>query len=171
MAAPDETVSLLPEPRIALRLAIWGLVIAAPLTGPSVWHAKLGFSVTMALLLGTFPRPQINAKCFRKQWFVAFVPAYLNDARTTDLVRIESGLDDRLEAFGELGSLVMRILRLVHFGWIWDWLFPWLGGDYILWLRTASDERILAWQGNGEDNFRKNLEILEETLQLPVVRG
>jgi len=165
------SVSLVPEPRIVLRATIWGLLAALALIGPSVWHAKLGFSVTMALFLGTFPRPQINAKCFRKQWFVAFVPAYLSDARTADLVRIESGLDDRLEGFGGMGSLVMRIVRLVYLGWLWDWLFPWLGGDYMLWLRTASDERILAWQGNGEANFQQNLEILEETLRLPVVRG
>jgi hypothetical protein len=171
MADSGESVSLLPEPRMALRLAIWAGVIVFPLTGPSVWHAKLGFTITMALFLGTFPRPQINARCFRKQWFVAFVPAYRSDARTADLVQIESGLDDRLEGFGELGSLVMRIVRLVYLGWLWDWLFPWLGGDYMLWLRTNSDQRILAWQGNGEENFRKNLETLEETLKLPVVRG
>jgi hypothetical protein len=165
------TVSLAPEPRIVLRVTIWSLLVALALIGTSPWHAKLGFSVTMALFLGTFPRPQINAKCFRKQWFVAFVPIYLSDARTADLVQIESGLDDRLDGHGELGSLMMRIVRLVYFGWLWDWLIPWLGGDYQLWLRTVSDDRILAWQGNGEGNFQQNLKILEDTLRLPVVRG
>ena len=44
-------------------------------------------------------------------------------------------------------------------------------GEYKLWLRTESDERVLAWQGNGEGNFRRNLEILEDILGLPVMRG
>ena len=55
--------------------------------------------------------------------------------------------------------------------WLLDWLIPWAGGDYKLWLRTKSDQRVLAWQGNGEANFRRNLEILEEVSGLPVTRG
>jgi hypothetical protein len=30
---------------------------------------------------------------------------------------------------------------------------------------------VTAWQGNGESNFRQNLEILEEVSGLPVTRG
>jgi hypothetical protein len=67
-----------------------------------------------------------------------------------------------LVAFAWIGPLLIRLM---------DWLVPWFGGDYKLWLRTVSDERVLAWQGNGEGNFRQNLEILEETTGLPVTRG
>jgi hypothetical protein len=62
---------------------------------------------------------------------------------------------------------------------VWNWamlfvfdrIFPWFGGDYKLWLRTGRDQRILAWQGNGEDNFRYNVEVLEEATGLTAVRA
>ena len=52
--------------------------------------------------------------------------------------------------------------------WLLDWLIPWAGGDYKLWLRSKSG-RLLAWQGNGEANFRHNLAVLEDATGLPVV--
>jgi hypothetical protein len=55
--------------------------------------------------------------------------------------------------------------------WLLDWLIPWAGGEYKLWLRMLAGHRVLAWQGNGESNFRQNLNILEDISGLPVVRG
>jgi len=56
------------------------------------------------------------------------------------------------------------------------WLFlkiPFSGyfGQYMIWLRIAPSNRILAWRGNGEAGFRHNLQILQRGTGLPVTRG
>jgi hypothetical protein len=35
----------------------------------------------------------------------------------------------------------------------------------------SQNHRVLAWQGNGERNFRQNLDTLEEISGLPIERG
>jgi hypothetical protein len=55
--------------------------------------------------------------------------------------------------------------------WLFSYVFPWLGGDFKIWLRSLSSQRIICWQGDGESRFKENLKILERQTGLPVRRG
>ena len=147
------------------------LLVALAWIGSSAWCAKLIFCLAMVGFFGTFPRPRINITCFVKEWFVFFVPVGATSTNLADIVQIETDLDEKIGMTG--GILIFFFFGLFDLIMIWlfDWLIPWFGGDYKLWLRTKSDQRVLVWQGNGESNFRRNLALLKDLSGLPVTRG
>ena len=146
----NATMPLVPQPKIWLRATILILLIALAWIGESSWCAKGIFALAMAGLLGTFPRLRIDTEYFQREWFVAFLPVYGRRIRLDKLVQIETDVETRLGA--EVGVVLAVFVGAwnVLMIWLFDWVIPWLGGDYKLWLRTKSDRRILAWQGNGE---------------------
>lgn len=167
----NTSTPLLPRPKIWLRVTIFVLLVALAWIGSSAWYAKLIFCMAMAGLVGTFPRSRINITYFEKEWFVFFVPVGVMRLEIAELFQIETDLDSKIGASGGLFVLIFfGLMNLVAF-WLFDWLMPWIGGDYKLWLRTKSDQRVLAWQGNGESNFRRNLDLLKDLSGLPVTRG
>ena len=162
---------LLPQPKIWLRVLILALLLSMTLIGTAPWTVKLVAALTMVAVLGTFPRPRINSEFFEKEWFVVFVPVSVRRTPMADVMQIETDLEYRIGlAGGFVLSLFIGLWNMLMI-WLLDWLIPWAGGDYKLWLRTASGDRVLAWQGNGETNFRQNLEILEDVSDKPVTRG
>jgi len=162
---------LVPHPKIWLRAVILVLFAALAWFGTTSWQSKVGFCFIVAGFLGTFPRPRISAEYYEREWFAVFVPLGRSRTRLADLTQIETDLEKGIGMTG--GCLVWLLfgIQTLVMVWLLDWLLPWAGGDYKLWLRTKSGRRILAWQGNGESNFQRNLEILEDTLGLPVTRG
>ena len=42
-----------------------------------------------------------------------------------------------------------------------DYVIPWLGGNYKLFLRQYDDEKVLIWQGNNTSDYEGNLALLE----------
>jgi hypothetical protein len=167
----NASIPLVPRPRMWLRVTVLILLIAFAWVGTTSWFSKLVFCLAMTGLLGTFPRPRISVECFEKQWFVGFVPVYLRRTPLADLVQIETALESRMG--WDTGLVLTFFVGLWNVLMIWfaDRLVPWFGGDYQLWLRTNTDDRVLAWQGNGESYFRRNLEILKDVSGLPVTRG
>ena len=167
----NTAMPLVPQPKIWLRVTILVLLVALAWIGASPWYAKSIFCLAMAGLLGTFPRLRINTEYFQQEWFVAFLPVHGRRMRLDKLVQIETDLETRMGiGTGCVLGFLFGIQNMLMV-WLLDWLIPWLGGDYKLWLRTKSDRRILAWQGNGESNFRRNLETLKVISGLPVTRG
>jgi hypothetical protein len=167
----DTSTPLVPEPRVTLRASLLVGMASLVLIAPCPWSVKVVSLVTMAAILGTYPRSTINAKYFEKRWFVLFRSVGSSRTRLADVIQIETDLERRL---GLLGGGILSVLVglwTVLMVWMLDWLVPWAGGDYMIWLRTYKDQRVLAWQGFGEDNFRRNLEILEEISGQPVTRG
>jgi hypothetical protein len=162
---------LVPQPKIWLRLVILALFVALAWIGTTPWQSKLGFCVMVAGFLGTFPRPRISAKYYEREWFAIFVPLGRSRTRLTDLTQIETDLEKSIGMAGGCLVTVVFGIQTLLMVWLLDWLLPWAGGSYKLWLRTKSGRRILAWQGNGESNFQRNMEILQDTLGLPVTRG
>ncbi len=162
---------LTPQPRIWLRAAILVLLVALACIGNSSWLAKGVFCLAMAGLLGTFPRPRVSAEWFEVEWFAAFVPVRVRRVALADAIQIETDLESRMGL--DTGILLAFFIGLWNVLMIWlvDWLVPWFGGDYKIWLRTGRDQRMLAWQGMGEGHFRRNLDILEDISGLPVTRG
>ncbi len=102
---------------------------------------------------------------------MVFVP--LRPVRTplADLKWIETDVEQRMGAASGCALAFVFGLQNLLMVWLLDWLIPWAGGDYKLWLRTLSGRRVLAWQGNGDSNFRQNMDILEEASGLPIKRG
>lgn len=167
----DASTPLVPQPQIWLRVTILAILATLVGMGDTLWYAKFAFCLAAAGFFGTFPRPCINATYFEKQWFVFFVPVYLHQTQLADVVQIETDVESHMGmAGGCVLSLVVGLQNAIMV-WLLDWLIPWAGGDYKLWLRIGSDQRVLAWQGNGESNFQKNLGILEDISELPVTRG
>jgi hypothetical protein len=165
----NTSTPLHPQPKIWLRVTLLILPVALAWIGTSEWYAKLTFCIAMAGLFGTFPRPRINITCFEKQWFVCFVPTGVSHTDLAEVVQIETDVE---EGFDRTSSFVLLVgFRDFLLFWFLNWFLPWAGGDYKLWLRTKSDRRVLVWQGNGEGNFRRNLEILKDFSGLPVTRG
>jgi hypothetical protein len=121
----------------------------------------------MSLLVGTFPRGWIRDGQFEREFRLAFFRIHHKRWRLDEVEHLETGLEE------QLGWSWMLLLGFapVFFGKIFDRLLPWLGGDYKIWLRTFDDRRALAWQGNGEAQFRANLEALETATGLTAVRG
>jgi hypothetical protein len=56
---------------------------------------------------------------------------------------------------------------LARFVWFW----PWIGEEYELWLVTAKGKRFLAWQGNGDNWFQHNLELLKQVTGATIERA
>jgi hypothetical protein len=167
----DAAIPLVPQPRVWLRLTILLLLIAFAWIGESSWYSKAIFALATTGLFGTFPRLRISTEYFQQQWFAAFLPVYGRRMRLDKLVQIETDVETKMGM--ETGFALAFFVGLwdVLMIWLFDWLVPWFGGDYKLWLRTKSDRRILAWQGNGESNFRRNLDLLKDISGLPVTRG
>ena len=171
---PGMSVPLAPQPRIWLRASILGLLAALVSIGHAPWSTCIGFCVMMAGFLGTFPRATINAEYFDKEWFAFFVPVGISRTRVAHVVRIETDLESRMGLFG--GAILSWFIGLFNVLFIWalDWLIPWMGGDYKLWFRMHADHserRVLVWQGNGEGNFRYNMELLAKITGMPVTRS
>jgi hypothetical protein len=159
---------LYPRPRIWLRATVVVLLVALAWVGTTPWYAKTVFCLAMLGLLGSFPRPRIDSTCYEKTWFICFVAVRPIRIPWEKCIQIETDLDERLDA---ASSFLLFGVRDMLLGWIIDWLLPWFGGEYKLWLRTGPHDRVLAWQGNGEWNFRQNVDVLEDASGLPVTRG
>ena len=88
--------------------------------------------------------------------FVAFVPLKSERVKLKFVVEVETGLRREMNMFdwvlfGAMAWLTERGLK-----WIW----PWLSGDFELWVITARNKRFLAWRGNGDALFQENLTML-----------
>jgi hypothetical protein len=165
---------LVPQPRIWLRTLIVVLSVAIILIGQPSWLSLIGFCLTMAGFFGTFSRATISAEYFEKESFVCFVPVGISRTRLANVVQIETDVESSMEMEGSTVPMWSTGVFDLLFVWLLDWLIPWVRGEYKLWFRMQSehsDQRALVWQGNGESNFRYNLELLEQITGMPVTRG
>lgn len=166
---------LVPYRRVRVRLVVLAALVVFILLGNPAWHTALVFAVSMALLLGTFPRTRFNETMLEREFLAMFIPVHAKQWQFDQFECILTGLEERSMfmdilfggSFGGcLGALFMPVFER-----IFDSLMPWLGGDYKIWLQTHAGDRVLVWQGNGEHRFRTNLELLEKNTGLPVQRG
>jgi len=167
----NTAMPLVPTPKIWLRVTILLLLIALAWIGESSWYAKGIFALAMAGLLGTFPRLRITTEYFQQEWFAAFLRVRVRRMPLAKVVQIETDLESHMGMGTGCALWFLFGIQNMLMVWLLDWLVPWFGGDYKVWLRTKSDRRILAWQGNGESNFRRNVDTLKVISGLPVTRG
>ena len=113
----------------------------------------IAFSVVMALILyvsaGLRFADRIRARNARDVYPGPGYPCSFKD-----FAAIETGIEERMPA----GTGFLLGFGNVFWIWALDHVFPWVGGDYKLWLRTSSGGRILGWQGDGESRFQRKPE-------------
>jgi hypothetical protein len=141
------------------------LLAGLALTGHSSWPMKLLFIASMAFLLGTFREAWIGEGRFMRRMSFAFVPGRVRSWPLERFVEIEAKWTGGV---GIEWSLLMGACNWMPWR-TFDWLLPWLGGEYELRLRGAK-LRVLVWQGNSDANFKANLQALEAATGLTVIR-
>jgi hypothetical protein len=153
---------------VVARLVVFVLLIAFILIGGAPWYQQASFVASMCFLLGTFPNAQLTSEHLQSNYVVCFLPVHKKRWPLSEFVRIETDIEQRIVQ--SWGILVLFFWSLWLMFRMFDYLMPWLGGDYKLWLRTYGDERLLVWQGNSESHFEGNLRALEEATGLPTAR-
>jgi hypothetical protein len=157
-----EEIRLVPYRSIPVRLTVFALLVALVLIGLPPWLDVVFFAVGMAMLVGTFPRSWIRDGRFEREFRLAFFRIHHKRWRLDEVEQIEVGSEEPL---GCVFAPVLVVVRLV------DRFFPWVGGEYKIWLRTFSGHRASAWQGFGQAQFRENLQALETATGRTAVRG
>lgn len=158
---------LVPHRRIVPRVAILaGLVLFFLIGAPSALNLAC-FTLVATLVLGSFPRAYVSPTGCEWELRVMFVPVRVTRHAIDEFTAIETDVEQRAPMWS---GWLFGFINLI---WVWalDHVFPWIGGDYKIWLRTLSGKQILCWQGDGEARFKENLRILERQTHLPVTRA
>jgi hypothetical protein len=167
MSATETCVELLPRRSVVVRLMVLGALAVLFAVGCSRWSSAVISTVLVAVALGTYPEVSVEGGCLVRRLRVLFWPVSVVRTSLKPCWQIDIELEWRPSmGFGFLLGIWNWISLF-----IFDRIFPWFGGDYKLWLRLGVDQRVLAWQGNGEDNFRHNVDVLEEATGLTAVRA
>jgi hypothetical protein len=164
LATVDCAIELVPVRSVERRAVAVALLSAFSLFHAAPWYQHVFFAGGMTLWLGSFRRQWIANDMFVRETTIAFVRTRTNRWKLDHFVRIETAGGGITAAFF-MGPMLWAMYRFL------DWVVPWLGGDYKLHLRTDSGCRVLAWQGNVEEYFKENLDLLRNATNLPVERG
>lgn len=156
---------LRPTPKISLRIVGWAALVVFASIGTSALPAKVVFVVAAGLLLGSYREAWIAEGRFIRQMTVGFVPIKRSSWPLERFVEIQTRWDAPPAVEW---SLLMGPVNWL-FWHFFDWSLPWMGGGLELRLLGAKGW-VQVWQGNSDGNFQANLEILERTTGLPVVR-
>ena len=150
----ERSLGLLPS--WITRYLLCAVLVLPALLSTAPWPAKLFSLCFVAAMTGTTRTSRIVGAELITQMFVAFVPRKPERVKLKFVMQIETGLRREMNMFdwvlfGIMAWLTERVLK-----WVW----PWLSGDYELWMITARDKRILAWRGNDDTVFQANLAML-----------
>ena len=147
---------LAPLPNWTLRVVLCAVFAVLPMLSSGPWTVKV-FSVAFAAAMtGTTRRSRVIGAEFEAQMFVAFVPLKAERCKLKVVTQIETSLLQETQVidwvlFAGVTWVTERLMK-----WVW----PWISGDFELWLITAREKRILAWRGNGDTVFQDNLAVL-----------
>ncbi len=149
------------------RIGLFALLLPLPFASAGMMY-KTYAAALFYFLVGSYRRTSFLDGQLRRQLVIAFFPLRQQQSSVERFVQIEieSEADQRAGwgVFFILGPYSWIIFRVS------DYLVPWFGGFYRLSLRSAKGKRVLVWQGNSDDFFEENLELLKETTGLPVER-
>jgi hypothetical protein len=155
-----------PFPRLWLRLSVFAALVAFVSIGHASWVSKLGFVFWMAFFLGSFRIARLRDGFFERRMVFMFVPLKRKRWHLERFTQIETVWHESLH----IGWALLIGPAL----WLWshffDWVIPWMGGNFQLRLRHVKGGPVLVWQGNSEANFEANLKILESNTALPIQR-
>lgn len=122
----------------------------------TAWVGGPAAFAMIAGLVGSAREGRVTGTELIVQQFVAFMPLKPKRCKLKFVVQIEA--QNRKDIGG------MDWILFGGFNWFMDrimqWIWPWMAGELELWVVTARDKKMLAWRGNGDDEFQKNLATL-----------
>ena len=157
---------LQPHPRVKLRWILFGVLLLPALISSATWYEKLFAALLLAFVVGTYRQSRICGDRFESGMILMFKQLRVRKWKLDRVVVIETEVATR----ADLGTVVL-FAPLWAFLRICGWLLPWLGGEIKLWLRSAKGKRVLAWQGNSEEHYQTNLEMLQTATGAEVQRA
>ncbi|MBT5019484.1 hypothetical protein N8590_02520 [bacterium] len=157
--------NLSPVPKRHVRIVVWILLTLLALYCGRHWGEKIGVSLLIPLIIGTYRRFRVSPGMIKQRWTVAFIDRPPTSFKFSRYSRIEV----THAAQTTYGEMMMFGALAIIFGSILDNFFPWLGGSYQIWLTKGINEQVLAWQGNSETHFKENLEFLQSASGLEVM--
>lgn len=153
----EEGVYLAPLRNRKRRAIIFAVLCAFIAIGRSAIYKQLFFDVTMGLIIGTYPIVQVKRKTIEQTFYVFFFPVHKTVLRLRDFVAVEADAEPRLSE--QFGCLVYVFFWYAILWKFFDFLMPWLGGTYKLYLKEITDERTLIWQGSNTYDYEANLDL------------
>lgn len=162
----DQLVTLRPRPLLWLRKSLMCGWCGYLLTTPWTPTFKLDCCLIGLVILGTFRTTLVSA--FQIEWHYrfGFLPFYQRHLRVSDQVCILTGWEEQ----SGLGEALLLGLWAMCFAPLSDWLCPWPGGPYRLWVKNSQGHRVLVWRGRVEKTFYRNHKLLSQSTGLPSQR-
>jgi len=160
---------ILPQSRLWIRIIVFVALVGFALATSASIVSKVIWVLSMAFLLGSFRVARIHDGKFERRMVFMFVPLKLKQWPMGDFVEIETRFGDPSATGGVLAFSIFNIFFALWSA-LFDRLVPWLGGNFQLRLKLAGKGRVLVWQGNSEETFQENLELLERVTGLSVRR-
>lgn len=159
----DDGLVLEPQRWIRARVIALAALVGFVSIGPAPWYQKLLFALSMLLIFGAYPIIVVTERHIEQTIVVGFYPVYKKRWKLRDFTAVETEMEQRLtETFGLLVLFFWVFWLLFR---IFDYVMPWMGGNYKLYLRQFDDERLLIWQGNNDADYEVNRDILEDAVQ------
>lgn len=163
----DQVVTLRPRPHLWLRKTLFcawsGYLIIAPWTS----SFKLDCCLLALVILGTFRTTTVSANEIAWHYCFGFVPYYSRQLSVKDQTTILTGWEER----SGLGEALLLGLWSMGLAPLADWLCPWPGGSYRLWVKNHHDQRVLVWRGRVERTFHRNHKLLSQATRMPSQRA
>ncbi len=163
----DQIVTLRPRPLLWLRKLLvcgWsGYLLISP------WSSavRLDYCLFSVLFLGTFRTITVSNRQIIWNYRIAFVPFYSSQLGLKDQTSIVTGWEER----SGLGEALLLGLWGACVAPLADWLCPWRGGPYRLWVKNTQGNRTLVWRGRVERSFHRNHKLLTQATGLPSQRA
>jgi hypothetical protein len=155
---------LVPVPSRAWRIGWIVALCALAFVGSAPWTAKGVFAVISVLVFGTYRRFRLTPKSILERWTIAFIDLPHRSQKWKKFTFLEVKYE---QPTGMLEFLLFGPIAF-FWGWIVDLCFPWMGGAYQIWFNNEADDRVLAWQGNRQAHYERNIELLESATGLRV---
>ncbi len=162
----DQIVTLRPRPLLWLRKTLmcgWcGYLLMTPWTS----SFKLDCCLVGLVILGTFRTTTVSGDHIEWSYRFGFLPFYRRQLRLNDQTCIVTGWEER----SGLGEALLLGLWGMCFAPLADWLCPWPGGSYRLWVKNSQGRRVLVWRGRVAKTFYRNHKLLSQATGLPSQR-
>ena len=163
----EQSVTLRPRPLTALRKALVCGWSAFLIVSPWSSSFKLDCCLVSLAILGTFRTTTASQREIIWSYRFAFLPFFSRRLALRDQCSIATGWEERsgLAEAALLGLWSTLIAPLA------DWLCPWRGGPYRLWLMDSQGKQTLVWRGRVERTYHRNHQLLVAATGLPSRRA
>jgi len=129
-------------------------------------NSKLVACLISVIVLGTYRETYISKVSVAWSFCLAFLPV---GTWTSSLQGAHCLQSEWEEQGGMIEALMLGLWGLVLAPLI-DWLCPWRGGVFQLWIKAENGRKILIWRGRSERAFHSNHRLVQSVTQLPTPR-